>query len=225
MARMPVAERRSILLSAAFAVISRQGVSGATTRAIVDEAGMKLASFHYAFESREELLAQLVDVVVGNQEVVLALPAEAGTDLERLLELGLLRYFEQVRENPLRERAMFELTQYSMRTPSMQGFAERQYARYRELAVASLREAADRTGCSWRVPLPELAADLVALTDGITLAWLADGDDGRARRTIAFAARALASEGVHPPAAAPTDSTSRTTLTGTTPTTRRGEAS
>jgi hypothetical protein len=46
-----------------------------------------------------------------------------------------------------------------------------------------------------------VAAQLVALTDGITLAWLADPDDSRARATIAFAARALAAEAA--PAAAP----------------------
>jgi AcrR family transcriptional regulator len=197
MAHMPVAERRTRLLSAAFEVIARSGVSGATTRAVVDEAGMKLASFHYAFESREELLAQLVDVVVDTQEVVLDIPADTAGGLCELLERGLLSYFDQVRANPLHERAMFELTQYALRTPSMAGVAERQYGRYRALAEASLREAAARTRCSWRVPVPELAADLVALTDGITLAWLADGDDERAARTIAFAARALAAE-AHP---------------------------
>ncbi|MCS5734264.1 TetR/AcrR family transcriptional regulator [Herbiconiux daphne] len=191
---MPVAERRSRLLTAAFDVIARTGVSGATTRAIVDEAGMKLASFHYAFESREDLLAELVDVVVGGQEVVLELPSDPTADLETLLARGLVSYFDQVRADPLRERAMFELTQYAMRTPGMAGFAERQYARYRELAAASLREAAERTGCDWRDPVDELAADLVALTDGITLAWLADRDDRRALATIAFAARALAAE-------------------------------
>ncbi|MCS5719007.1 TetR/AcrR family transcriptional regulator [Herbiconiux sp. CPCC 205763] len=199
MAHMPVAERRTRLLSAAFEVISRSGVSGATTRAIVDEAGMKLASFHYAFESREELLAQLVDVVVETQEVVLDIPADGGGGLSDLLERGLLSYFAQVRANPWRERAMFELTQYALRTPSMAGVAERQYERYRALAEASLHEAAARTGCVWRLPVSELAADLVALTDGITLAWLADGDDERASRTIAFAARAIAAEGASAP--------------------------
>jgi AcrR family transcriptional regulator len=208
---MPVAERRGLLLSAAFDVISRTGVSGATTRAIVDEAGMKLASFHYAFESREELLAELVNVVVGNQEVVLEISTAAGIDLAALLEQGLSSYFDQVRANPLRERAMFELTQYSMRTPSMHGFAERQYARYRELAEASLSEAAERTGCAWRIPVDQLAADLVALTDGITLAWLADRDDVRARRTIAFAARALAAEADAPTTSLPAPRRPRTT--------------
>jgi AcrR family transcriptional regulator len=193
---MPVEERRRRLLAAAFAVISRRGVSGATTRAIVDEAGMKLASFHYAFESREELLAELVNVVVDEQDVVLDIPQGDSAALDALLEAGLLRYFEQVRDDPLRERAMFELTQFAMRSAAMHDLAVRQYNRYRQLAEAALAEAAERSHSRWRVPLSELAADLVALTDGITLAWLVDGDDERARRTIAFAARSIASESI-----------------------------
>jgi AcrR family transcriptional regulator len=193
---MPVAERRSRLLAAAFDVIARAGVAGATTRAVVDEAGMKLASFHYAFPSREELLAHLVDEVVGGQEVVLSIPERSGASLEELLHDGLLRFLDEVRKNPPRERAMFELTQYAMRTPGMQPVARRQYARYRELGRAALDEGARRSGATWRAPLEQVAAQLVALTDGITLGWLADGDDERAAASIAFAARALAAEAV-----------------------------
>ncbi|MDO9395252.1 MAG: TetR family transcriptional regulator [Herbiconiux sp.] len=196
MPRVPVAERRSRLLDAAFAVIARGGVGAATTRAVVQEAGMKLASFHYAFRSREQLLGELVEVVVGAQESVLDLPTDAGSGLAEVIELGLLGYFEQVRADPARERAMFELTQYAMRTPGLEGLAERQYERYRALARASLLEAAERSGCSWPAPEGPPAGELVALTDGITLAWLADGDTARAHRALAFAARALAAESV-----------------------------
>ncbi|WP_440711166.1 TetR/AcrR family transcriptional regulator [Herbiconiux sp. YIM B11900] len=191
---MPVTERRSRLLAAAFDVIAVHGVAGATTRAVVEAAGMKLASFHYAFASREELLAELVAEVVDGQQVVLEVTSGSGSSLEAVLELGLRSYFAQVRADPLRERAMFELTQYSIRTPGMRELAARQYERYRSLAEESLAEAAQRTGAEWRRPLPDLAADLVVLTDGITLAWLADGDDERADRSIRFAARALAAE-------------------------------
>jgi AcrR family transcriptional regulator len=233
MARLPVAERRRRLLAAAFTVISRSGVAGATTRAVVDEAGMKLASFHYAFASREELLAELVADVIGRTEVVLTVPPAEGESLERLLERGLLRYLDTVREAPQRERAMFELTQYSMRTPGLEGLAARQYEGYRALAAVSLTEAAERSGCAWQRPLDEIAAHLVALTDGLALAWLADADDARAHRTAAFAARALAAEArpappaeARPLAAAATASVASPTLVRTTtsaPPDRTGE--
>jgi AcrR family transcriptional regulator len=225
MSRLPVAERRERLLAAAFAVIARGGVAAATTRAIVDEADMKLASFHYAFASREELLGELVEQVVGAEATALELDPAAGSTLEEILAAGLRRYFDGVRADPARERAMFELTQYAMRTEGMQPLAARQYARYRRLAAEALAEAAARSGCAWPAGTDQTAAHLVALTDGITLAWLADTAaaptstataDGRADATatdptgspatttaderadaaLAFAARALAAEAV-----------------------------
>ncbi|WP_223249052.1 TetR/AcrR family transcriptional regulator [Williamsia muralis] len=57
---MSVETRRDLLVQAAFRVIAEHGVEAATTRRISAAASMSLASFHYAFESRDELLAELV---------------------------------------------------------------------------------------------------------------------------------------------------------------------
>ena len=64
MNRIPADQRRALLVQAALRVIAKQGVSGATTRAIVAEAGMSLASFHYAFRSHDEMMRELVAYVV-----------------------------------------------------------------------------------------------------------------------------------------------------------------
>ena len=61
MTRIPVADRRTALVQAALRVVARDGVAAASTRRIVGEAGMPLASFHYVFESRDELMAQLIE--------------------------------------------------------------------------------------------------------------------------------------------------------------------
>src|SRR5687767_6056215 len=55
--------RRAELLQAALRVMSRDGVAAGTTRAIVAEAGMPLATFHYCFRSRNELLRELITLV------------------------------------------------------------------------------------------------------------------------------------------------------------------
>ena len=67
MTRIPATERRAALADAALIVIARDGVAAATTRAIVAEAGMPLASFHYAVASRDELLRDVVDLVVAGE--------------------------------------------------------------------------------------------------------------------------------------------------------------
>ncbi len=56
MSRMNVDERRARLVEAAIQVMSREGVSHATTRAIVTEAVMTTGAFHYSIFSKEELV-------------------------------------------------------------------------------------------------------------------------------------------------------------------------
>lgn len=192
MAYMPVEERRARLIRAAFEVIAESGIAGATTRAVTARAGMTLASFHYAFSSRDDLLSELVSSAVESETTALDTRTPDGAPLQQVLAEGLRAYLDGMRREPERERAMLELTQYAMRDPATRPLAARQYERYRTLARRSLEIAADRTGAVWRDPLDDLASQLVAVTDGLTMAWLVDRDDRRAESTIEFAAAALA---------------------------------
>lgn len=156
---------------------------------------MSLASFHYAFESRDELMAELVAYVVEEQERAIQ-PALAvaggGITMRDAIRAGLQNYLEVVRENPLREKAMFELTHYAMRSPGLEATAKRQYAAYYSLAERTLQAAADRARMTWALPTGEIATLLVALTDGLTLSWLVNRDDAAAARIMDFAADSLA---------------------------------
>ena len=192
MPRLSVTDRRSLLLDSALRVVARQGVSGATTRAIVAEAGMSLASFHYAFQSRDELLAELVSTVVACEVAVLECLDVAVSDLTETVRRGLLHYFDLLRGDPQREQAMLELTQYALRSPELQPLAHAQYQRYYALAEAALDLAARSTGLVWTRPSSDIAATLVVLTDGLTIGWLANRDDAAALAVIDFAARSLA---------------------------------
>lgn len=199
MTRMPVAERRRALVDAAVRVIAREGVAGATTRAVVAEAGMKLASLHYAFASREELLeAVIADVTEQERRAAedgllpLGEPADPAPTMAEVVRAGLDRFVDLLVEDPLRERALLELTLYALRTPGQEAALATQYAIYHRSAAATLETAARATRSRWLVPLPDAARLLVTLTDGLTTTWLADRDTAAARATVAFAARALA---------------------------------
>lgn len=190
MGRTPVDVRRAELIAAALRVVSARGLGAASIRAIVAEAGMSLASFHYAFDSRDELLDTLIAEVLAKEERAV-LPAQlTGRGLAELLEDGLRGYFEHLRSDPQYEQAMLELTQFALRTrPRM---AQEQYAAYARIAVASLELAAAHTGCRWTMPVPAVAKLLVAFTDGLTLGWLVDRDDEAARQMIRAIAQSLA---------------------------------
>lgn len=191
MARIPAAERRDALIGAALRVVASKGVAAATTRAIVAEAGMSLASFHYAFESRDELMAGLVAFVTENEQAAIVPESLGDGTLRDILRSGLARYFSLLCADPEREKAMFELAHYAMRTPGLEHLARRQYEGYRALATFALEAAAAASGTRFSHPIELVANLLVVYTDGITLTWLASRDDEAAEFTLDRAADAL----------------------------------
>ena len=192
MPRMSSADRRLELVQAALRVIAAEGVSGATTRAIVAEAKMSLASFHYAFTSRDEMMRELIAFVVENETAAVFTTLRFDTGIRDALRAGLQGYFDNVVADPGHEQVMFELMQYALRTPELEGLAREQYARYRGAVVELLAAAEAQTGVEWTLPLDDIARLVVTVTDGLTLAWLADRDDAAAARVMDFAADHLA---------------------------------
>jgi len=205
MTRLALADRRAALIGAAVRVIARSGLAAATTRAIVAEAGMPLGSFHYVFDSRDDLIAAVIETVTAQEHdaALAALPSteQPGGDLGSILRQGLHSYLDLLVADPQREQALLELSLYAMRQAPSAPQTTDQYRAYYDAAAHSLQLAAAASGTEWSVPLAQAARLLVALTDGLTSTWLADRDTGAARDTIAFAADALAR--LARPAAAP----------------------
>lgn len=195
MPRIPAAERRAALVQAALRVVATQGVSAATTRAIVAEAGMSLASFHYAFASRDELMHELIAFVVAHEQAAVLPAPDGDASLRDILRAGLQRYADHLRADPLREQAMLELTQQALRSTGMEHLAKLQYDTYFVLAATALTTAAEQTGTAWTRPVDEVARLLVVLTDGLTITWLVERDDAAAASIMDFAADALAGLG------------------------------
>lgn len=192
MAHTPVHERRRALIEAALRVVAEFGLARATTRAIVAEAGMSLASFHYAFDSRDELIDELIKTVVERERAAVIPELLPGSSLREVIEAGLLGYFDHLRTSPQHEQAMLELTQYALRSTERSTLAKTQYASYTEIAVSSLTLASEHTGTRWTTPVETVARMMLALTDGLTLSWLVDRDDEAARDTVVAAASSLA---------------------------------
>jgi AcrR family transcriptional regulator len=196
--------RRAELLQAALRVMSRDGVAAGTTRAIVAEAGMPLATFHYCFRSRNELLRELITLVTTMERDAAAAAMAAGDHggdatasdgddgddgapgagatphdhdhFRETLRQGLRGYIGLLTENPGHELFLFELNHYALRTPELRDLAIEQYRRYYDTATQLLVTAAEVGGMRWTVELPVLARLVVTLTDGATTTWLADRD-------------------------------------------------
>jgi len=189
--RMAALERRELLVQAALRVIAREGVAAATTRAVVAEAGMPLASFHYVFHSRDELIADLIRYVVDDEASAARAALSIEGDLPTTIRNGLKAFIDIVAADPLREQAMLELTQYALRTPELSESARIQYESYYRAAAGILEAAAGQLGIEWKRPIPEMARILITFTDGLTLGWLVDRDMAATESVIDFAADAL----------------------------------
>lgn len=190
MTRTSIEDRRRDLLAAAFRVVAERGLAAASTRAIVAEAEMSLASFHYAFTSRDELIDLLIAEVVAGERTAVVPEELGGKSLEQLIAEGLNGYLDHLRRDPPHEQAMLELAQFALRDrPSL---ARELYEQYHAIARASLDMAAEATGVHWSVDVDIVARLLVSVTDGLTLSWLVDRDDDAARTLVLIAARAVA---------------------------------
>lgn len=210
MTRMALDERRQRLVEAALTVVKREGVAGATTRAIVAEAGMPLGAFHYAFGSRDELLGAVVEAVAdldrlaaeqalggrqasadGHTPADASGSADATRALRDLIHRGIDLFLDQMAADPYAELAFLELMLHGARQDLDDGRNRNRYSVAYSTPEYLLARSAKQCKLEWTVPLRHAARLLVGALDGITLAYLADHDLTAARASAAFHADAL----------------------------------
>lgn len=192
MPRVSASDRRDLLVQAALRVIARKGVAGATTRAIVAEAEMSLASFHYAFRSHDEMMRELIAHVVAGESTAVFAALDPDADIRTALRTGLGAFLDYVVADPGHELVMQELMQYALRTPGLEHRAAEQYAAYQRAITELLVAGASGAHVMWTLPVAEVARLVVTVTDGVTLGYLADRDEVAARRILDHAAAAIA---------------------------------
>jgi AcrR family transcriptional regulator len=181
MAPRSVEDYRLQLVEAAMRVISRDGVAQATTRRIAAEAGVSTASLHYSFRDKEELFAE----VIGHcQQLTLTRFRErhpAGGDVGHAVRTLLSMFREWARAGAEFHLAQYELFFWGRRATPTHSFSADIYNGYIALCeqiIAKALPAGDR-GRAGR-----LAADVMAVTDGLVLQALAFGEDGSGEETI-----------------------------------------
>lgn len=164
---------------------------------------MPLASFHYAFHSRDEMIRELVAFVVDNERLAAMASLRPSLDARSTIRAGIQAYFDLVVSEPGREQAMFELFHYSLRTAQLEDLARVQYTSYHSIVAEVLLAGAEHANIQWSIPMADLARLTVAFTDGLTLSWLADRDDAAAGRLMDAMTDALVSFALPVPPALP----------------------
>lgn len=195
MARMSAGDRRDKLVEAAIRVMIREGVGKATTRAIAAEAEMPLGVFHYAFRSKQELMAMVIETIArqSKSEIDAAVLSGGGTpQLVDLIRAGLTAYFDHVVANPHEHLVTYELTSTALRDEELEEVAHRQYDYYLEQNEHLLLAAAELLQVEYVPPLHVVNRLVFSLMDGLALNWLARGDEEEARAVLELGAQMLA---------------------------------
>jgi len=186
---MTLGERRQKLVEAALQVIGRSGVPAATTRAIAAEAGMPLASFHYAFESHEALMLEAMDTL-HRLELERCAALELGGQDVAAMVAGVLDWcLDDVVQRRDAHMSSLELVDHALRAEGQQHRpAAWREARLDVLAAKVERFLADRPELGEH-DARLLADTILAMADGLVLRYLSTGDEAMTRRLVAPTAR------------------------------------
>lgn len=161
-------ETREALVAAAMSVIERDGVT--TTRKIAEEARLPLGTVHYWFADTNELDSAVVATLLRQVRDEVDQSDEAVDPATRLRQV-----YDGFMAMPQgRQLALFEVTTRAIRNAELRHLAREQYEAYRASATTGIAPWAD--AADERLPggSAALATFVVALTDGLTLASLAD---------------------------------------------------
>ncbi|SDR79954.1 TetR/AcrR family transcriptional regulator [Agrococcus carbonis] len=193
MARKPAAERRAQLIEAGLRVIAREGMHGATVRAIVAEAGVPLATFHYVFASRDEMIGEAYAFMAAPTAADLqGLPEDATPEAAALAMLSA--WFEAFVAHPEYELAVMEIMAYCRRSETLAHLPALVQARYVEAVGEVVEALRQRFGTAPGAPTAEEVSQLVLhVTDGLTYHWLRTRDSDASRRWLDASAPMLAS--------------------------------
>lgn len=173
MARISNQDRRRQLQAAALSVLVEHGPAALTTRRVAEHAGAPLASVHYAFQDKDELLGAAVGEVLASFTTALRGTVRPELGLHRAVADALTGYWRWVEAHPGVALAAVETFAGSLRT----GTAARAVVDDAlDLLVELFTRAAAHDPRAPRTPVPALARAVLVVAEGATLVHLAAGD-------------------------------------------------
>lgn len=184
---------RAKLIAGAMEVLCKEGVSGTTTRKIADASGQRLATMHYHFKDKDDLLFAVLDEVALVLNRHLEAELTPAPDLPQRVETLIRAVWSlMVRTRDL-QILQFEMTFYAVRNPNAAWLAEKQYKGLFDLYERFLSDL----GASRVDPakMRRLTQFVVAGLDGVLVQELAYPDETRSNVLISClidAAQAMA---------------------------------
>ena len=174
MPRPDVSEaRKHAILEAASAVFARLGLHAARMEDIVAETGLSKGTLYWYFQSKDEIVRALLRrLFTGELKKLQALQVRDGS-----LSEGLLLFVQQYTQQLIRLSWLMPMTLdfYALATRKqwVRQFLQEYYQDFRKVLIDLIQQGI--TQGEFQTMQPEEAAiALIALIDGLTIAWLID---------------------------------------------------
>ena len=187
--RISAAERRSNFVIAAVEVIATHGIDGATTRRIAEQAQAPLATLHYCYDSKDDLLADVFEFVANTYRDVVA-SSDPHADLvvtARQLLRGAMEFYL---ESASFAATALELTSWAQRQSGNRVI--KVYDQAMEAMRTALRNAASDHPLEPET-IDEIAYVIATLADGFALNWLTYRDRSAATEQMRISVSVLES--------------------------------
>ena len=193
MPRLDIDTRRTQLIDAAIRIALRDGLDNTTVRRIATEAGVSLGTVHYCFDNKRALLEAVVETLLQREVDVAEFDLPDGATPVDAIKQAFRYYWTLSGAQTERQRLVYELVAYLVRqeAPGPQ-LAQRIFANKYEVVRGFVELFQKKGEAELGMPTDVIARMTVAMTDGVALAWLADGDDEKALEVLDSFAEILA---------------------------------
>lgn len=183
-------QKREDMILRSLDVIADEGVHGATTRRLAAGIGVNLATLHYHFQDKDDLLLQIYDHIGRGRHEVIETEFASPTPLSHRIPQLTTLIWDHVTKSRQSELIVYELCLYGLRKSNFETSAQRKYedllAVYRD-ALAGATEFQSNPDTH---DIDGLANFIFNGFVGIILQWLISNDFERGTKSVRNLTRA-----------------------------------
>ena len=185
--------RREQIVNAALKVMISDGVYHATTRKIAEAAGVNVATLHYHFHDKEEIILSVMSVLASNYRGRLDERFGSPQPLHDRIEDLLAFIWGEIESAPGEQLVLQEMTLYVLRVPQAAHLAAEKEREIKQLYADCLSRCSD-VSAEDAPRIAELSNFIYACFVGILNQWLATRDTAlllTTTRQLVHAARSM----------------------------------
>jgi AcrR family transcriptional regulator len=171
--RVSAEDRKEQLISATVNLMRREGVQSVTIRAIAKEANAPLATAHYCFSNKEELMEAAAEAWFKNlSRFSSSVPVHLG--LRKAVEQVAEGYWRALEEEPESILSEIELILWATRNAGESPLAAKIYPAYQVELGNIFSSAAQEAGDQCRLEFDALVRMFLMIYDGAAIQYMTD---------------------------------------------------